>query len=70
MQICILADQDPGKRLPQVFLAGDFSSEPDQEAYKEMTSSPSPMADLQRLVDERTCMVTRILSQGSKIALD
>lgn len=29
-----------------IFLAGDFNSEPDQEAYNEMTSKGSPMMDL------------------------
>lgn len=35
-----------------VFLAGDFNSEPDQEAYTEMTSPTSSMVDLQMMVAE------------------
>ena len=35
-----------------VFLAGDFNSEPDQEAYREMTNVESPMFDLQDTVKE------------------
>lgn len=35
-----------------VFLAGDFNSEPDQEAYKAMISDQSPMCDLQSLISE------------------
>ena len=51
-QISLFSKQisDQG-RIP-VFLAGDFNSEPDQEAYKEMTKASSPMVDLQLLVPE------------------
>lgn len=46
------SDQAPHRKSPPIFLTGDFNSEPDQEAYNEMTSSTSPMADLQMLVPE------------------
>ena len=42
----------PHRNSPPIFLTGDFNSEPDQEAYNEMTKSTSPMADLQILVPE------------------
>ena len=45
-------DQVPYRKSPPVFLAGDFNSEPGQEAYNEMTSSTSPMGDLQMMVPE------------------
>lgn len=37
---------------PPIFLAGDFNSEPDQEAYEAVTSNGSPMCDLQVMVPE------------------
>ena len=37
---------------PSIFLAGDFNSEPNQEAYKIMTSKGSPMYDLQNIIPE------------------
>lgn len=37
---------------PSIFLAGDFNSEPDQEAYEAMTSEASPMCDLQYMIPE------------------
>ena len=43
-------DQGPHRPLLPVFLAGDFNSEPHQEAYLWMTRSGSPMADIQGLV--------------------
>ncbi|KAL9104981.1 MAG: hypothetical protein Q9163_000153 [Psora crenata] len=43
--------QGTAPRLP-VFLAGDFNSEPHQEAYLEITSDSSPMVDLHSLVPE------------------
>lgn len=51
-QIRLFTDQVPYRRSPSVFLAGDFNSEPEQEAYKEMTSARSPMTDLQSMVPE------------------
>ena len=42
----------PGQGGTPVFLAGDFNSEPGQEAYKEMTKVSSPMVDLQLLIPE------------------
>lgn len=42
----------PNRKSPPIFLTGDFNSEPDQEAYNEMTSVTSPMVDLQMLVPE------------------
>ena len=42
---------DQVSHLP-IFLTGDFNSEPDQEAYNAMTSSTSPMADLQMMVPD------------------
>ena len=38
-----------GLNLP-IFLAGDFNSEPDQEAYLAMTSGSSPLNDLHELL--------------------
>lgn len=37
---------------PPIFLAGDFNSEPDQEAYEAITSQGSPMCDLQYMISE------------------
>lgn len=37
---------------PPIFLAGDLNSEPDQEAYKVVTSEESPMCDLQDMIPE------------------
>jgi len=51
-QITNLTEQGPDQKSPAVFLAGDFNSEPDQEAYNEMTSTRSPMDDLQSMVTE------------------
>lgn len=48
-QITLLTEQAPDQKSPAVFLAGDFNSEPDQEAYKEMTGTRSPMGDLQSM---------------------
>ena len=42
----------PCQRSLPIFLTGDFNSEPDQEAYNEMTCSTSPMADLQLIIPE------------------
>lgn len=39
-------------KSPPIFLTGDFNSEAGQEAYNEMTSSTSPMIDLQKMVPE------------------
>jgi len=50
-QIRFFADYSPSPGKLPVFLAGDFNSEPNQEAYNEMTSSKSPMADLRLIVD-------------------
>ena len=41
-----------GSTAQPIFLAGDFNSEPDQEAYRTMTDEHSPMRDLQTLVPE------------------
>lgn len=41
-----------GSMAPPIFLAGDFNSEPDQEAYKAVTSEESPLRDLQDMVSE------------------
>ena len=45
------AQESHGKSLP-ILLAGDFNSEPDQEAYREMTSGNSPMVDVHAMVPE------------------
>lgn len=37
---------------PPIFLAGDLNSEPNQEAYKVVTSEESPMCDLQDMIPE------------------
>ncbi|KAL6717120.1 hypothetical protein ACLMJK_005035 [Lecanora helva] len=51
-QIHAIASQNTdGKSLP-IFLAGDFNSEPDQEAYKKITKAESPMIDLMLSVPE------------------
>ena len=52
-QIRVFADRGPQRRGLPVFLAGDFNSEPEQEAYKEMTGRDSPMSDLQLMVPKR-----------------
>lgn len=49
-QIRITAEQSPQQRSVPVFLAGDFNSEPNQEAYKEISSEASPMGDLRLMV--------------------
>ncbi len=48
------ANTDRAKPLSAmpIFLAGDFNSEPNQEAYKSITSPQSPMCDLHDLVPE------------------
>ncbi len=51
-QITLLTEQASDQKSPAVFLAGDSNSEPDQEAYSEMTSTRSPMGDLQSLIAE------------------
>lgn len=51
-QIHLFTDQAPHQKSPPIFLTGDFNSEPGQEAYNEMTSSTSSMADLQMMVPE------------------
>ena len=51
-QIVLFSEQAKGQGTLPVFLAGDFNSEPDQEAYKAINSSDSPMCDLQLLVPE------------------
>lgn len=35
---------------PPIFLAGDFNSEPDQEAYEAVTSEGSPLCDIQYII--------------------
>ena len=45
-----MSKQDSGRQKPHVILAGDFNSEPNQEAYIEMTKTVSPMSDLQMIV--------------------
>lgn len=42
--------QESQGRSPPILLAGDFNSEPDQEAYVEMTSRNSPMVDVHAMV--------------------
>ncbi|CAD6570447.1 MAG: hypothetical protein ASARMPREDX12_003630 [Alectoria sarmentosa] len=51
-QIRLFTNQVPYQKSPPIFLTGDFNSEPEQEAYNEMTSPTSPMADLQMMVPE------------------
>ena len=45
-------DQSLCRKDPPIFLAGDFNSEPDQEAYNEITSNNSPMADVQTFMPD------------------
>ena len=49
-QIRINASQRPHARSLPVFLAGDFNSEPHQEAYLQMTGEDSPMTDSHQLI--------------------
>lgn len=49
-QITLFAKKAVGRETMPVFLAGDFNSEPDDEAYKAITSEESPMCDIQPLV--------------------
>ena len=51
-QIRHFTNQAPQRKSPPIFLTGDFNSEPEQEAYNEMTNSTSPMVDLQTMVPE------------------
>lgn len=51
-QIALFSGQSLAQETLPVFLAGDFNSEPDGEAYKATTSEESPMCDLQLLVQE------------------
>lgn len=51
-RIRLFTDQVPHRKSPALFLTGDFNSEPDQEAYNAMTSSTSPMVDVQTMVPE------------------
>lgn len=51
-QIASFSGQSKGQDTLPVFLAGDFNSEPNDEAYKTITSEESPMCDLQLLVPE------------------
>jgi endonuclease/exonuclease/phosphatase family metal-dependent hydrolase len=51
-EVSLIGDrEDDSKTLP-IFLAGDFNSEPTQEAYKTITSEDSPFYDLHQLVPE------------------
>ena len=49
-QIALFSKEGQGKEVLPVFLAGDFNSEPDDEAYKFINSDISPMYDLQSLI--------------------
>lgn len=51
-QISHFLAEAQGSTAQPVFLAGDFNSEPDQEAYGKMTDEHSPMLDFQNLVPE------------------
>lgn len=51
-QVTRFMDQSDGHRTLPVFVAGDFNSEPDDEAYKAMTGINSAMCDMQLLVPE------------------
>ena len=51
-QIRLFTDRASYRKSQPIFLTGDFNSEPEQEAYNEMTNSNSPMADLQKMVPE------------------
>ena len=46
------AAQKSHGKSPPILLAGDFNSEPNQEAYMEMTSRGSPMVDLHAMVPQ------------------
>ncbi len=50
--IALFSRQAEDQETVPVFLAGDFNSVPDDEAYKAITSEKSPMYDLQLLVSE------------------
>jgi endonuclease/exonuclease/phosphatase family metal-dependent hydrolase len=51
-EVSHLADhEDDLTKLP-IFLAGDFNSEPSQEAYETITSDDSPFSDLHHLVPD------------------
>ena len=51
-QIRLYSKPAGGQETLPVFLAGDFNSEPEDEAYKAIISKNSPMCDLQQLVPE------------------
>ena len=51
-EICQFTAQESHGQKPPILLAGDFNSEPDQEAYEEMTNGDSPMVDVHSMVPE------------------
>ncbi len=51
-QIAVFSEETKGRETLPVFLAGDFNSTPDEEAYKTIISADSPICDLQLLVPE------------------
>ena len=51
-QIAIHSKEANGQEVQPVFLAGDFNSEPADEAYKAVISGNSPMCDLRTLASD------------------
>ena len=51
-EIQLHASQNPTPKGLPVFLAGDFNSEPGQEAYQRITDEKSPMVDLEMMVPQ------------------
>ena len=49
-EVCQFTAQESHGKSQPILLAGDFNSEPDQEAYVEMTSRNSPMVDVHAMV--------------------
>lgn len=51
-QVSDMADQEEDSKTLPIFLAGDFNSEPTQEAYKTIIGEDSPFSDLHALVPD------------------
>lgn len=49
-QVSDMLDQEDDSKTRPIFLAGDFNSEPNQEAYRTITREGSPFSDLHQLV--------------------
>lgn len=51
-EVSLVTDREDDSETLPIFLAGDFNSEPTQEAYKIITSEDSPFSDLHKLAPD------------------